>query len=496
MEPSASPRRSALASGFLTAASLAVVTGLSAVVGVVIAREFGRGAETDGFFAAYAVFLVLVLVGTAMRVAVIPPLARAREAGTFARELGSYAAALAVIAVPALLLALLASDWAAGQLAAGLPESAQAVAADTLRFVVPAAIAQMYAALFASGLAAFDSYGTAAAGYAAGSLAGLALILLLVDSRGIDAVAWGMLLNGVVALAVPLVALGRRAPWAGLGSIGLGAHAVWPRLAELARAVAVPLVLQGLFVVCVRFVSELGTGAVTSFTYAYLVAAGLVAVTASSLGLVSSAALSRRELTDRRAAEHVVRSSWLAFAAVAAAAGVFALVGDRFVGAVLGPDYAGQTGNELGRLIALLGPWMAASIGVTLTFPLIFVAARARLLPAVAVGALVLHLVLAWAAVRAWELDGAALALTVSTLAILVALLALLSRDVLAAAGRGLGLAAVATGGLAALAFGALDLVAGAALAAARGLAAFAVLLVGTSSLGLRQAWAYLRALE
>ena len=491
MEPTASPRRSALASGFLTAASLAVVTGLSAVVGVVIAREFGRGDATDGFFAAYSVFLVLVLVGTAMRVAVIPPLARAREAGTFARELGSYAVALAVIALPALLLALLASDWVAGQLAAGLPESSQAVAADTLRLVVPAAIAQMYAALFASGLAAYDSYGTAAAGYAAGSLGGLALILLLVDSRGIDAVGWGMLLNGVVALAVPLVALARRAPWA-----GLGAHAIWPRLAELARAVAVPLVLQGLFVVCVRFVSELGTGAVTSFTYAYLVAAGLVAVTASSLGLVSSAALSRRELTDRRAAEHVVRSSWLAFAAVAAAAGVFALVGDRFVGAVLGPDYTGDTGNELGRLIALLGLWMAASIGVTLTFPLIFVAARDRLLPAVAGGALALHLALAWAAVRAWDLDGAALALTVTTLAILVALLALLSRDVLVAAGRGLGVAAVATSGLAAVAFGLFDLVVGAALAAALGLAAFAALLVATRSLGLRQAWAYLRALE
>jgi hypothetical protein len=139
---------------------------------------------------------------------------------------------------------------------------------------------------------------------------------------------------------------------------------------------------------------------------------------------------------------------------------------------------------------------MAASIGVTLTFPLIFVAARDRLLPAVAAGALMLQLVLAWAAVRAWELDGAALALTVTTLAILVALLALLSRDVLAAAGRGLGVAAVATGGLAAVAFGLLDLVTGPALAAALGLAAFASLLVATRSLGLRQAWAYLRALE
>ena len=491
MEPTASPRRSALASGFLTAISLAVVTGLSAVVGVVIAHEFGRGPETDGFFAAYSVFLVLVLVGTAMRVAVIPPLARARAAGTFARELGSYAAAIAVIAVPALLLAVLADDWLAGQLTGGLPQTSQDVAATTLRFVVPAAVAQIYAALVASALAAHDSYGTAAAGFATGSIGGLALILLLVDEHGISAVAWGMLLNGALALAIPLLALARRTSLRGLGAHGIGA-----RLLELARAVSLPLVLQGLFVVCIRFVSELGTGAVTSFTYAYLVAAGLVAVTASSLGLVSSVPLARGELTDRRAADHVVRTSWIAFAAVAAAAGVFALVGERVLGAVLGSDYSGETGSELGRLIALLGLWMAGSVGVTITFPLLFVAARDRLLPAVAVGALALHVALAWIAIDAWELDGAALALTVSTLAILVALLALLSTGVLAAAGRGLVLAALATGGLAAAAFGAFDLVAGGSLAAVLGLAAFGALLLATRSLGLRQAWAYLRALE
>jgi len=457
----------------------------------VIARQFGRGAETDGFFAAYSIFLVLVLVGTAMRVAVIPPLARARAAGTFARELGSYAAAIGVIALPALVLALLASDWLGGQLTVGLPEVSQETAAETLRFVVPAAIAQVYAALAASALAAYDSYATAAVGFAAGSAGGLALILLLVDEHGISAVAWGMLLNGAVALAIPVLALVRRTSLRGIGATAVGS-----RLLELARAVALPIVLQGLFVVCIRFVSELGTGAVTSFTYAYLVAAALVAVTASSLGLVSSVPLARGELTDRRAADHVIRTSWLAFAAIAAAAGVFALVGDRFLGAVLGPEYAGETGNELGRLIGFLGVWMAASVGVTITFPLLFVAARDRLLPAIALGALVLHVAVSWALIEAWELVGATLALAVTTLAILVALLTLLSRAVLFHAGRGLGLAALATGGLAALSFGGLDLVAGAVLAAALGLALFGGLLFATRSLGLRQAWAYLRALQ
>ena len=120
-KPSARVPRSTLSSGLLTALSLAVVTGLSAAVGIVIAREFGRGVETDGFFSAYGVFLVLVLAASAVRVAVLPALARAREDGTFGSVFGSYALALAVVAVPALALGVLANDWAAAQLAGGLP---------------------------------------------------------------------------------------------------------------------------------------------------------------------------------------------------------------------------------------------------------------------------------------------------------------------------------------------------------------------------------------
>ena len=82
-KPSARAPRSILSSGLLTALSMAVVTGLSAAVGVVIAREFGRGVETDGFFAAYGVFLVLVLAASAVRVAVLPSLAHARADGRF-----------------------------------------------------------------------------------------------------------------------------------------------------------------------------------------------------------------------------------------------------------------------------------------------------------------------------------------------------------------------------------------------------------------------------
>ena len=66
-KPTVSGRFGSLGSGALTGAALAVQTGLAAVVGIVLAREFGRGAETDGFFAAYGVFIVIVLAAGAIR---------------------------------------------------------------------------------------------------------------------------------------------------------------------------------------------------------------------------------------------------------------------------------------------------------------------------------------------------------------------------------------------------------------------------------------------
>ena len=261
-------------------------------------------------------------------------------------------------------------------------------------FLVPAAVAHLFAALAASGLAAHDSYATAAAGYALGSVLGLALILWRIDEDGIVACAWGTLLNGAVALAVPLVALVLRAEW-GRRAAAARAGRGWP--SWRARP-SLAIVLQAFFVVCLRFASGLGTGAVTSFTYAYFVAAALVSVTATSLGVVSSVPLTRAALSPARASRHVDqhvarlvrRPSPLRPACSRSSATTSSH-------AALGPAYEGEAGSEIGRLIVLLGPWMAASIGVTITFPMLFVAGRERRLPLLAGVAIAVHIVVAFA---------------------------------------------------------------------------------------------------
>ena len=489
----ASRRTSAARSGVITALSLAVVTGLAAVVGVVIAREFGRSAETDGFFVAYGVFIVIVIAATGYRAVVLPRLTRAHLEGRLAAEALATALALAVVAVPAMLVATLLADEIGGLLARNLPAESRATTSSVLPWLVAAGIGQVYAGLAASALAALDDYETAALGFAAGSIAGLALILVRVGEDGIVAVAWGMALNAATALAVPAVRIALLRPVLALRGI---APRPLTRLGEFARGVSLPLALQGFYVVSLVVATGLGVGVATSFSYAFLIASALVAITASSLSLVSSAPLTRGGLDPVRAAAHVGNSAWLALAVVAGAAGVFAVAGERIVRFALGSVYGGETGAEVGRLVVYLGPWMVASVGASVTFPLLFVAARERLVPVLSLTALVLHVPLSWAAREAFGLVGVAGSLALTTMLLFAGMLALISRRTLAGGARALAGSAAFTGALAAASFAVFGLVLDALPAAALGFLLYAALLALLRPPGLVRAVAYVRGLR
>src|SRR5438034_4963096 len=178
MQGSPEARRSAVGSGILTGISTAAVSASAAVAGVILSRKFGHGVKTDGFFAAYAVYLALVLVAVALRVVVLPGFARARSEGRLAGEVGTWLAALAVPFVPAIAVSVLWADGIARSLASS-PDARHA-AARLLPWLVPAAAAQIVAGVLASALAALDDYAVAAAGFGLGAVAGVVAILALV----------------------------------------------------------------------------------------------------------------------------------------------------------------------------------------------------------------------------------------------------------------------------------------------------------------------------
>src|SRR5204863_1116512 len=157
--------RSAVQSGILTGLSFLTVSGAAAVAGAFLAHKFGRNDRTDGFMAAYGVYLVLVLGAQAFRMVVVPDLTRAEAEGRLGAEFGAYACAFVALAVPvSVVVAAFPSFF--GELVTGrLPHDSAVIAGRALAWLVPAAFAQLLASLTASALAARNSYGVAAAGF-------------------------------------------------------------------------------------------------------------------------------------------------------------------------------------------------------------------------------------------------------------------------------------------------------------------------------------------
>src|SRR2546421_1853873 len=122
-------RKSAVRSGVVTGLSNLAISGSAAVAAAYLAHEFGRGAETDGFLAAYGIYLVLVLGAQAFRLVAVPDLTRAAAEDRLAAEARSYALAFLVLAVPVSVAAALLSHPIGEAITGAVPPPAAEVAA-------------------------------------------------------------------------------------------------------------------------------------------------------------------------------------------------------------------------------------------------------------------------------------------------------------------------------------------------------------------------------
>jgi hypothetical protein len=253
--------------------------------------------------------------------------------------------------------------------------------------------------------------------------------------------------------------------------------------------------MQSFYVVALRLTADFGVGAVTLFSYAYMGCAMLVAVTASSMSLVSSAPLTRRTLDAGGAAAHVVHTSWLSLAVVAGAAAAAAVAGDGLA-LVLGPAFGGEAGRQLGLLILCLGPWTVATIVLSVSLPLLFVAEGPRFVGGLAGLAVAVHVAVSLVLRTAAGLAGIELALAVSTMLLLAGVMARLSPRALSSA-PALGAMVATEGGLALVAFGGTAAVLGRGVVAAlSGVAVYVILHALLRPRGLARAWVYLRQLQ
>ena len=476
----------------MTAVSTVAMGAAAAATGIVLARKFGRSAETDGFLAAYGVYLVFALTAQTLRIVLVPELTRAERDGRLALETRSYASAIALVAVPSTVTVAAVTHPFAHALTAGLPSIAASTAERSLPWLVGSGFAQILAALAAAVLAARGNYLVSAVGFAAGAVSALVVFLALESAHGPVALAWGLALGAAISLALPLGALHREGLLPALG----GPTRPLARLARIAQIVSLPLALQGFYVLALRLAAGLRVGDVTNLSYAYIFAATVVAATASTLALVSSEPLTRRGIDGASAATHILHAVWLSLVVVAASAAIFGLAGARIVHLLLGSSFGGASGHELGRTVVFLAPWMVASVALSITLPLLLVVERRTILPLLAVVALALHALLSLGLRSALGIEGLALALGISTLLVLAVLLAAVVRRELVSLGIGLALPTVSIGLLTTIVFGIPAVLLRNTVAAGVGLFLYALVLLAVRPKPLRDAWTYVRTLH
>jgi hypothetical protein len=455
------------AAGRAMAAATLAMAAAAALQAVLYLAVVGVGTDTDGFFAAFAVYTILGVFGQSLRVTAVPLLVDGRMG---ARRL---ACALVLLGGVVLVACVPLAGATAALLAPGLPAAGRDVTAAALPLLGLAAALQLLAAGAAAVLAVGDDLLRVAAAYATGAAAGLVAFVALLAPTDELALGWSMLAMAIVTLAVLAAGLRpvlpRRTDVAGAGRAA----------AQLLGRTGIYLAFHGLLLVTLAVagsVSDVGT--TTTLSYAYLCASYLVAGTAAALGTARVADMARgaagawRARLVRDTVPQGLRYAWML---VAPALALVVVAGAGGMHAVVPSSLSAADAGDLARFTALLAPWTVAALLVSLLLPALLALGRARALACAAPLLVAGHLAATLAGGALGGAGGVALASCAAPLALAAWMLAagapddaplvrrVMARDVarfavLAAAAFGAGAAAgaLAGGGLAgALAAGA-----------------------------------------
>jgi peptidoglycan biosynthesis protein MviN/MurJ (putative lipid II flippase) len=410
--------------------AMAAASGIQAILYL---GRFGTNARTDGFFVAFALYSTFGVFSQSLRVTSVPLLVEPGARLSFRR----FAAVLGCVAVAVLAITGPLAGPLSHLLAPGLSHSGRAVTAAALPVLGAAMALQLWASGGATLLAIRDRFLTIAKAYISGALAGLVTFLALMGSAGVQTLGWSMLAMSVVTCSWMLVGVRRSGGLrGGAAAVARGARSSMAGLARdcglvLGRT-AIYLAFNVLFVITLAFASHATAGGTTVLSYAYLFASYLVAGTGMALGMSSIPDMTREARAQRRAvvAATVPRGFRYAMLIVAPAMAVLIVCGAPLVHDVLPNSLSAAQVVTLRTFTALLVPWTLAALLVNFLLPVLLALGRARLLGAVALPLVLVHLAATALGSALFGVDGAVGAFCVAS-ALLAAVL------LVAAAGRG-----------------------------------------------------------
>lgn len=399
----------------------------SAIQAVLYLSLFGTDGRTDGFFAAFALYTTFGVFSQSLRLTSVPllvePHARLSPA--------EFSGALALIAAPVLLGTVVLAGPVSDLLAPGLGSEGRDITQSALPVLGGAMILQLWAAGAATLLAIRARFAAVATSYILGAVAGLATFLALMNTAGELTLGWSMLAMAVVTCGWMLGGL--RAS----GGLRSGAAAEEPRARLGIVAVvrdtglilgrtAVYLVFNMLFVVTLAFASHSAAGDATVLSYAYLFASYLVAGTGMALGMSRIPDMTRAARSARRkiVAQTVPAGFRYSIMIIAPALALLISVGAPLVQELFSGSLGSDGADTLSSFTALLIPWTVAALLVNFLLPAMFAIGRARLVNALALPMLLVHLGATAALSSLFGVEGAIAAFAVAPACFAVVLVA------------------------------------------------------------------------
>jgi hypothetical protein len=399
--------------------AMAATSGIQALLYL---SSFGVDARTDGFFAAFALYASFGVFSQSIRVTAAPLLVGER-ARLSTRE---FAATLILIALPVAIATVPLAGPFASVLAPGLGEAGRAVTADALPLLGGAMVLQLWAAGGATVLAVRDRFRAVAAAYTGGALVGLITYLAVAGATDELSLGWAMLAMAGVTVTIMLGAVRASADLADAGPA--------PRL-HLGRLVrsaglilgrtGVYLAFNALYLITLAFTGGYQAGDATVLSYAYLYASYLVAGTGFALGMSRIADMSRAAQAKWRKLLHDTVPQGFRYSMLLIAPAMACLVAclAPLIGEVLPGSFGPVEVDSLETFGALLAPWVVAALLVNLLLPTLFALGRARLVNALAVPLVALHMLATYVGGELLGVDGVVGASFVAPLAFAAILL-------------------------------------------------------------------------
>jgi peptidoglycan biosynthesis protein MviN/MurJ (putative lipid II flippase) len=359
----------------------------SGVQAVLYLSHFGTNTRTDGFFVAFAVYTTFGVFGQSLRLTSVPLLV-----GPGAKlSVRQYATALAFLGLPVLLVTGALAGPVSHLLAPGLTVKGRSETAAALPVLGLAMVLQLWAAGGATVLAIRDRFASVASAYIAGSASGLVAFLALLQTAGVQTLGWSMLTMAVVTCAWMLTSVRSSG---GFGARSSLAPSVLARHAGMILGTTpVYLVFNMLFVVTLAFASSAAAGDSTVLSYAYLFASYLVAGTGMALGMSRIPEMTRTAPEERHlvVARTVPQGFRYSILIIAPALGALIVAGAPLIHALFPASLKAGQVRVLREFAVLLAPWAVAALLVNLLLPAMFAIRRVKLLTALALPLLLLH---------------------------------------------------------------------------------------------------------